>query len=284
MTRKCYNQQLPKEDLGQNSLVNMMKNAVLTGVLALAIFVLAGCGVMGKAGNETTFNAKIIQMYPDSVIVEPLDGEDILHSADVISFGTAGLDDIGVAIGDIVAVTYNGMIREIYPATIDVIKWSMVEKSIPMTYVPYSKYFEAYYYRSDLSRYVEAIYPIVTKISSVNGLHDYYSRNRDTYQIDVGHDGATGSMAEGVFFNSAVFNEAFFDDAFLLFIVLEEGSRSVRHIVSSVKQEGGILSVNITRLMPQIGTADMAQWHVILVLDKSFLDMDIGVTLTWSYL
>ena len=141
--------------------------------------------------------------------------------------------------------------------------------------------FKAFYHRADLSNYTENEYPVLTPIRSESELLDYYRSNKDTYQFDRQYSGST-DMAGEVFAGNGLYDEAFFKNHFLLFIVLEEGSGSVRHKVESVTRVNGSLSVNIVRIIPEIGTCDMAQWHIIVVLDRAISDsdIDIGVSIT----
>jgi len=134
------------------------------------------------------------------------------------------------------------------------------------------------YFRTDLSGYTESSYPKIIKIKSVRELNDYFENNKDYYQFHIRFLGEP-SMEDVVFSSGTAYNEEFFESSLLLFIVLEEGSGSVRHRAGDVVQNSGSLSVNITRVIPEIGTADMAQWHIVIAMDKSLADNDIAVIL-----
>ena len=99
-------------------------------------------------------------------------------------------------------------------------------------------------------------YPIYTVISSRNefGQFSQYSANGSFW--------ATG-------FRNAVlkYTDEFFENNFLVIIVLEESSGSNRHEVVSVDINGDIV---VKRLVPEIGTSDMATWNIIIELDNSF--------------
>jgi hypothetical protein len=136
-----------------------------------------------------------------------------------------------------------------------------------------------YYYRADLSDYIDASYPKIARITSAEELKDYYERNKETYQFHQGYY-SEASMADDVFGNESRFNDKFFEQRFLLFIVLEEGSGSVRHRVEPAQPENGPLSVKITRIIPEIGTADMAQWHIVVALEKTLSEMDVDIVLS----
>jgi hypothetical protein len=192
-----------------------MKGKIVAVFTALTILMLAGCDAIDNIGISK-FNAKIIQINGNSVTVEPMVGEDILRSGDRLCFSSANLDKMDITIGDIVSITYTGTVRETYPGQIDVIRWSLLEKSESIL-------FEVSYYRTDCFS-DDIKYPQSIKINSEKELSDYC----DTYQFFSG----ITSM-----FDSARFDRQFFEDYFLLFVVLEEGSGSVRHQVESVQSE-----------------------------------------------
>ncbi len=65
------------------------------------------------------------------------------------------------------------------------------------------------------------------------------------------------------------YDEAFFEKSYLLLVLLGEGSGSVRHNVKSVEQTADKkLAVSISRIVPEVGTCDMAKWHIILELSR----------------
>ena len=134
------------------------------------------------------------------------------------------------------------------------------------------------YYRTDLSSYTETNYPKIKTIKSVNELNDYYENNRGVYQF---HNGFCDepSMADAVFGSATAYNADFFRNNYLVFVILEECSGSVRHRVDSATPANGSLSVSITRIIPEIGTADIAQWHIVLVLDKALSDLNVAVAI-----
>lgn len=76
-----------------------------------------------------TFLAEILEINGKSVLVKPLEDERERKSSDQISFGTGELEDIGAEEGDIVKITYDGLIMESYPAQIHASKWEIHEKA-----------------------------------------------------------------------------------------------------------------------------------------------------------
>ncbi|MCL2817035.1 MAG: hypothetical protein FWD39_01435 [Clostridiales bacterium] len=104
--------------------------------------------------------------------------------------------------------------------------------------------FNVQYVRTDGWR-AGAAYPAVTVVSSVAGLEEY-----------AGFIDADGK-----------YTDEFFLDNFLVIVLLEEGSGSTRHRVESVGADGRIV---ISRLLPEAGTCDMAEWNIVIELKNGF--------------
>ena len=77
-------------------------------------------GDTGDAGAaETTFGATVLEVHDGWLLVEPLEGEDILSSADRFMVSLAGVEEVpDLEAGEEIAVTFDGMIRESYPAQV----------------------------------------------------------------------------------------------------------------------------------------------------------------------
>lgn len=99
-----------------------------------ALWEMEGVAEKAYAVNEESFEATILEVSENSVMVEPLEGEWERKSSDKIVFSTQLLDDIGVEAGDIVEIVYNGTIRESYPAQIIVKRWKASDKNKDVAY------------------------------------------------------------------------------------------------------------------------------------------------------
>ena len=73
------------------------------------------------------FAATILELDDTSALVQPVEGEDELRSADKIHLGIADLGDIGAKVGSEVEIYYTGGIMESYPAQIHAVKWEMAK-------------------------------------------------------------------------------------------------------------------------------------------------------------
>ena len=75
----------------------------------------------------------------------------------------------------------------------------------------------------------ENYYPIVQTVDSYTALKEYCENNKDNYYLD-GFDAYT---------------EKLFEEKSLIFVILEEGSGSIRHTVEYVMVNDGIMDIGI---------------------------------------
>lgn len=75
---------------------------------------------------DIKFRATVLEIEDDVVFVEPVENTDERLSSDKIGLNTKDLEDIGVAVGSVVEITYDGVILELYPASINAISWELV--------------------------------------------------------------------------------------------------------------------------------------------------------------
>lgn len=71
------------------------------------------------------FVATILELDSTTALVQPVEGEDELRSADQIHLGIADLGDIDAQVGSEVEIYYTGGIMESYPAQIHAVKWEL---------------------------------------------------------------------------------------------------------------------------------------------------------------
>ena len=122
-------------------------------------------------------------------------------------------------------------------------------------------------------------YPIVTLIRSAGELGRYYEENRTLYDL---------SHKERVYADTTIgfadaterYDDAWFERHQLLIVLLEESSGSIRHEVTNVSA-GPDPAVDIDVRIPEVCTADMAEWHILIETDRVFDDADkIAIRLT----
>lgn len=100
-----------------------------------------------------------------------------------------------------------------------------------------------------------AQYPRVTVIHSAEELNAYYEANKDLYYM------------EGFRTACETYDDAYFAERILVIVLVEAGSGSVRYQVSDVALagvNGSDLAVAIDVLVPEVGTCDMAEWHILI--------------------
>ena len=111
-------------------------------------------------------------------------------------------------------------------------------------------------------------YPKTIWITSVDELKEYYNANKDKYNL-------SNVWYQTIGYLDAVkkYDDAFFENHDLLFVLLEEGSGSIWHEVTGVKAIPGqsgqyTLQPEIDRITSEVGTDDMAEWHIMIEVDK----------------
>ena len=124
--------------------------------------------------------------------------------------------------------------------------------------------FEAQYIRTD-GGFDEIEAPYYVLIESREALEAYYEANKDIFDLarkDVVYSDTTIGFLDAC----DKYDEAYFVRQNLLLIVLTEPSGSIRHRIADVRQknESEDWIVSIETKEPEIGTDDMATWHLLL--------------------
>ena len=107
--------------------------------------------------------------------------------------------------------------------------------------------------------------PKLTVITSKSELDSYFNNYKALFNFEV----SQGQSYTPIAFAEAIkdYTDTFFANNFLVIILLHENSGSNRHQVRGVYDNGDIV---INRLLPaEMGTADMAQWSIIIELDNN---------------
>ena len=126
----------------------------------------------------------------------------------------------------------------------------LIKKSLP---------FEAQYIRTYGSA-DSSDYPKTFMISSTDELADYINNPEDA-----------DAFSEA----TQKYDSKFFQNHELIAVMLKEGSGSITHEVEDVvfiQSADGKCSVQpvIKRIVPEVGTCDMAYWHILIEFDKNF--------------
>lgn len=114
-------------------------------------------------------------------------------------------------------------------------------------------------------------FPSIRIIDSLQMLQDYYGIFHEVFDLER-KEKVYSDTTVGFLDACDQYDETFFEKNYLIFVLLEEGSGSIRHEVRSVEQtEDKKIRISIDRKVPELGTADMAQWHIILELNRDVL-------------
>lgn len=113
--------------------------------------------------------------------------------------------------------------------------------------------FDAQYIRTN-GYHKDVQYPVVRIIRSAGELNAYCEANKNEYSLERNFLGACNK-----------YDDAYFEDKILVMVLLQESSGSNSHKVRSVNVGGdGQCYIYIDRIVPEAGTCDMAQWHILI--------------------
>lgn len=114
-----------------------------------------------------------------------------------------------------------------------------------------------------------AAFPRVEIIRSLDELNSYYEANKDTFDLER-KDKVYSDTTIGFLDACDKYDSEYFKKGYLVFVLLEEGSGSIRHeVTGSTISSDGELGVYIDLITPEVGTADMAEWHIILEMSNA---------------
>jgi hypothetical protein len=114
-------------------------------------------------------------------------------------------------------------------------------------------------------------YPAITIIRSKAELQAYYNANKKDYDLER-HARVASDMTAGFLNACDRYDASYFKDHDLILLLLEEGSGSIRHQVTAVSRQDQRLLITVNRPAPKMGTADMAEWHLLIEVPKSAAD------------
>jgi hypothetical protein len=105
--------------------------------------------------------------------------------------------------------------------------------------------------------YEDIEYPLVFVIKDKDQLESYFNEKKDKYNMESdGEDSFSSKMYK--------YDSSFFESNILIALLIEEPSGSIRHEINSIKEGNNTITFGITREVPENGTTDMAQWHILI--------------------
>lgn len=135
--------------------------------------------------------------------------------------------------------------------------------------------FEAQYLRTG-SFNESAVYPRIRIVNSRDELLAFYRESVSDGTLTRLDPSDGLSACETA---TARWDDAFFADHSLIVVLLEEGSGSVRHEVTAVTLSSGVYQVDVNRIVPELGTCDMAEWQILIEIPKAASDAEAALRL-----
>lgn len=134
---------------------------------------------------------------------------------------------------------------------------------------PQSWLYQTQYIRTDGGA-EDAKPPLFVVIRSGTDLEQYYHDNKDLYDLE---------RREKVYSDSTIgfldacdrYDEAFFEEKDLIIVVLEESSGSFRHEIQGIRPYDDTWQLTGRRITPEVCTDDMAQWHLLIEIEKDLI-------------
>lgn len=137
---------------------------------------------------------------------------------------------------------------------------------------PQSYIYGCRYIRTNLYMYVDNMKTAPVVIRSAEELEAYLDRYSSIYQLEALREACAG------------YDEAFFQNRDLLLVVQGENSGSVRHEIQSLRPMfDGTWQLRGRKIVPEIGTSDMAQWHILVEIQKNLIAQGETVTVEWYF-
>jgi hypothetical protein len=109
----------------------------------------------------------------------------------------------------------------------------------------------------------------IAKTHSVGELREFYKKTSLAMSSDI---------VNKVFLNDKRYNDTFFKERFLLLIPVVSGTGSATYKVTEVIEKSSVMRIQIGVYAPELMTADMADWIVVIEADKKFASLGAEVS------
>ena len=256
-----------------------MKKVLLIVLSLILMLGLVACSNNSNNIYTTTFKARIVESNGDTVIVEPLENEEIRRSADKISVGIGNVKKYVpevLPVGTLVEIVYDGNVNETYPAQINVLGFRtiMEESEIP-TVVAYANWVDSSVaFESDekclnVDKYIFSDFSRLPtfKFDTKAELDEFKNKYKDVFTMDQGYNEVDS-------FNDATANydDEFFNNHSLMLTYKEASSGSFRYGISEVKKDNGVLVIKVVKTNnPEVYTDDMSGWFLMAEVEKDYI-------------
>lgn len=128
----------------------------------------------------------------------------------------------------------------------------------------------AQFIRTDVQQDVQL--PRLVVIRSREELEQYYQENKDIFYL--GRKAQANSDDTVGFWDACdKYDDRYFEKGHLVMVALEQSSGSIRHrFVGSTYSSDGKLCIYLETIVPEVGTCDMAGWHILVEM-RNVLDI-----------
>lgn len=103
----------------------------------------------------------------------------------------------------------------------------------------------------------------ITVVSDIQQLSDLEYILRMVYDCQQGDSASINNTLKQ-------YGDEFFKDRKLIVMPFTEGSGSNRIVYDHIKMDGEVASIYINRIVPEVGTCDMAYWLMFLEIDSEY--------------
>ncbi|MCL2496611.1 MAG: cohesin domain-containing protein [Clostridiales bacterium] len=216
--------------------------------------------------DESFFHEKFLFLFH---IAEPSGGNELEFTSLTENAEAIEVEITRVVDGNITNIGYWLLILEI--------DRDLIGKDISVTIAhDLMCYAENLSYYKNTSGYYEE--PYTVKINSVQELNDYYENKIKPlpHAID-GYGNILLFPIESEIFLNPQYDESFFQHRTLIFAVAAAESGSIRYQLSSIRERNGLLELAIDKIIPEVGTTDMAYWHIAFDMIKVWARYDISL-------
>ena len=272
-----------------------MKKLIALVLALVCVLCLSACDGkagkdFGKADDLHQFGATILEIHDDCFLVEPSAGMDELKSADKIEVSTQNADkSIDWKVGDLVLITYDGVILESYPARLGQVYkveqgiLKLTEKETQSGGSPADEAFDitvSYANWCELNGiYAKALNAEKMNISCVRHLpiyrfdtlaelEQFKTDFKDVLSVDAGYE-EIPSFSEA----SAKYDENFFVENTLMLVYVVAGSDSYRYGVDSVYHADGNFCIHVKQTNnPAVVTDNMLGWFITVAVPDNMIE------------
>ncbi len=237
-------------------------------------------GISGGEENvNASFNATVLEVYENSILVEPDKDSNERKSSDKISVSKKVISKIPVpnlVVGSKINIVYDGMILETYPSQINnvfaiyLVGAGSEDVVYKLSYANYSDNDKLYMtaLNKDRFRLNNIEYLPIHKVDDLETLNDFKKDFGSILTLDSGYN-------EVPSFNDVTkdYNQEFFKDNSLLLVYVPANSCTWRYGVYSIDYREHYICVTVTRTdNSETGDTAMAGWFISVPIDKAKFD------------